>query len=112
MKKRFITAAVFVLILGAAGVLWSGWSRGDVSHSIRISGNIELTEVNIAFKNAGKLLELAVDEGAPVHRGMLLARIDREQTEHQKDKEQASLAAAESDFVQLNTAIEYSREST
>jgi multidrug efflux pump subunit AcrA (membrane-fusion protein) len=35
----------------------------DPTRRIVVSGNIELTEVNIAFKTAGRLIERTVDEG-------------------------------------------------
>src|SRR5262245_17165184 len=112
MKKRFIIAALVIMVLGTTGLLWSGWFRKDVSNTIRLSGNIELTEINVAFKTAGKLVELAVDEGEAVHRGMALARIDADQIERQRDKEQAGLVVAESQLIQLNTAIQYSQATT
>jgi len=111
MKKKFIIAAV-VLVLGTTGALWSRWSRGDVDNNIRLSGNIELTEINVAFKTAGKVVELSADEGNSVHRGMVLARIDRDQIERERDKQQAGLAVSESELIQLKTAIQYSHAST
>jgi HlyD family secretion protein len=111
MKKRFIIVAI-VLIFGTAGLLWSRWSRGDSDNTIRLSGNIELTEINVAFKTAGKLVELDADEGSIVRRGTMLARIDRDQIERQRDKEQATLSVAQSELTQLKTAIQYSYAST
>src|SRR5215813_6982867 len=111
MKKKFIIAAV-VLVLGTSGALWSRWSRGNTANTIRLSGNIELTEINVAFKTAGKLVELAADEGSMVKRGLVLARIDRDQVERERDKEQAALFVAQSELIQLKTAIEYSHAST
>jgi len=112
MKKKFIIVALLVMVLGTAGLLWSGWFRKEKVNTIRLSGNIELTEINVAFKTSGKLVELAADEGDAVHRGMPLARIDKDQIERQRDKEQAGLAVAESQLTQLNTAIQYSQAST
>ena len=78
MKKKLI-AGTTVILFGAAGFLYSSWSRPDSDNTIRLSGNIELTEINIAFKTSGKLTDLMADKGDPVHRGMILARIDQEQ---------------------------------
>jgi HlyD family secretion protein len=112
MKKKVIALFVVVLMLGVAGVLWSSWSGGETRAAIQLSGNIELTEINVAFKTPGKLVELAVDEGSAVHRGMLLARIDQNQIERQHQKEQAGLSVAQSQLAQLNTAIQYSHAAT
>src|SRR5215471_7497199 len=112
MKKKFIIAALVVIVLGTAGLSWSGLFRKEAVNTIRLSGNVELTEINVAFKTAGKLIELAADEGDTVYRGMPLARIDADQIEKQRDKEQAGLAVAESQLTQLNTAIQYSQATT
>jgi len=112
MKKKFIAVALVLIVFGAAGALWSGWFNSQPDQTIRLSGNIELTEINVAFKTAGKLVELGADEGMAVHRGMLLARIDHDQMQRQREKEQAGVAAAESEFAQSATAVKYQHETT
>ena len=59
------------------------WRRGGVpsgafrgtgkraGNRLMVSGNIELNEVNIAFKTAGRLIERTVDEGDPVKKGQV-----------------------------------------
>ena len=112
MKKKFIAVALVLFVFGAAGAVWSGWFNSQPDQTIRLSGNIELTEINVAFKTAGKLVELGADEGMAVHRGMLLARIDHDQMQRQREKEQAGVAAAESEFAQSATAVKYQHETT
>jgi membrane fusion protein YbhG len=111
MKKKLI-AATLVILLGAVGFLGASWYQPDAAHTIRISGNIELTEINIAFKTAGKLAELAADEGDSVHRGMEVARIDQDQMQREREKEEAALSSAESQLATSNTAVEYTEAST
>jgi HlyD family secretion protein len=111
MKKKSIGIALVVTLFGAAGVLWSNWSHPDAANTIHLSGNIELTEINVAFKTPGKLVELNADEGTFVERGMVLARIDPDQILHQQEKERAGLMAAQSQLEQLNTSIQYTQES-
>ena len=84
--------------------------KGDDSHTIVVSGNIELTEVSIAFEIPGRLTQLTVDEGDPVKKDMILACIDQQQLLHQRDRARAALAATESQLAQLRTAIQYQRE--
>src|SRR5437667_296821 len=62
MSKRIIIIVALVAVGIAAALAFRGRSQPD-GH-IRISGNIELTQVNIAFKISGRLIERAVDEGA------------------------------------------------
>ena len=72
-------------------------------------GNVELTQVDMAFKISGKLSKVEVDEGDTVRQGMVLARLDTTQLESQKKRDQAALAAAESLIPQLQTSIERQR---
>ena len=111
MKRKIIVPIVLVVIaLGVAGVLRSGWLKRDNPNRLHISGNIELTEVDISFKVPGKLVELNVDEGTFVKKGMVIARIDREQMERQRTRDSAGVVSAESQFKQMETSIAYQRE--
>jgi len=99
-------AAWAALALAAA---LAGCGNGDADGTIRVSGNIEATEVKIAFKMSGRLIERTVDEGDRVAAGEVIARLDREQLLRQREQAQASLAAAHSQLKQLRTAIEFQR---
>jgi HlyD family secretion protein len=111
MEKRIqiatLVAVVMTFILvGALVLLWDG----DEKDVIRISGNIELTEVRIAFKTAGKLVDMTVAEGDDVRKDTIVARLDKEQLEQQRKRDMASLASAKAQLEQLYTAIDYQRE--
>ncbi|MCC7173767.1 MAG: HlyD family efflux transporter periplasmic adaptor subunit [Bryobacterales bacterium] len=109
MKKRIIP---ILLILGllAAGAVYLSRRNGLDSDAVAFSGNIELTEVKASFKTAGRVSELLVKEGDPVAKGSVLARLDAEQLRSQREAQRAALAAAQSQLAQLQTAIEYQRE--
>jgi len=111
VNRPLILLVAALVGLGALGFWLFGWWRSDASQTIRVSGNIELTQVDIAFKMAGKLMERTVDEGAAVRRGMVIARLDQEQLRHQYEGAQATLASAESRRIQLQTEIQYQSES-
>jgi HlyD family secretion protein len=110
LHKKFIPLLLALVVLLTVAIWLSGWLKSDASRTIDLSGNIELTEVNIAFKIPGKLEERTVDEGAVVKKGMLIARLDQEQLLRQRDRSRAVLASAESRLVQLRTSIQYQRE--
>jgi len=99
------TLAAAALIVLLALRPWSGSSDG----SIRLSGNIEMIEVKVSFKISGKLAERLVEEGDAVEKGAVVARLDQAQLLHQRDQARAALQAAESQLVQLKTAIDYQR---
>jgi HlyD family secretion protein len=110
MKRTIIRTILLLAVLGGAGwYWWSGRSRTDVNR-VLVSGNIELTEVDISFKVPGKLIELTVDEGAVVKKGQVIARIDREQVERQRTRDQASVASSQSQYEQMETAVRWQRE--
>ncbi len=99
--------ALFIAGL-AAGMV--GCGNGSEDGVLRVSGNIEMTEVRIAFKRSGKLIERTVDEGDQVKQGQVIARLDPEQLLQQKNQAEALLAASTSGLRQLRTAIDFQRE--
>jgi len=106
MKKRLIPVIVTVVVLAVAGgILWSQRNGRDEALHIRLSGNMELTQVDISFKVAGKLIERAVNEGDTVKKGQLIARIDQAQTFRQNQAQQASVQSAEMQLSQSATSI-------
>src|SRR2546429_7571473 len=109
MSKRIVIIVGLVAVGIAAALAFRGRSQPD-GH-IRISGNIELTQVNIAFKISGRLIERAVDEGDPVKKGMVVARLDRDQPLQQRDRERASLDQARAQAAEASTTIAWTRES-
>ena len=109
MKNRIISILVVVAVLAVVGFFVLR-RNGAASGTLAFSGNIELTEVKISFKTAGKMVDLLVKEGDPVKKGMVIARLDHAQLSSQRDAQRATLAAAQSQLAQLQTGIEYQRE--
>ncbi len=109
MKKRILIPVLAVAVIAAA-IFAARRYRGADPATIRLSGNIELTEVNISFKIPGRLIERLVDEGEEVKKGMLVARLDKEQLLGQRDRARAALDGSESMIVQQRTAIDYQAE--
>jgi HlyD family secretion protein len=109
MKKPIL---IFLLLAAAGVAVWAYLGRPKApDNRLKISGNIELTEVNIAFKTAGRLLERTVDEGDTVKKGQVIARLDRDQLAAQRDREAAGLASSQAQLVQAQTAVELARAS-
>jgi HlyD family secretion protein len=110
MNKKLMILPVVLLAAGAF-IGWRVLRDGADANTIRISGNIELTEVDLSFKLPGRLIELAVDECAAVHVGQLIARLDNDELSRQRQREHAGIASAESSLDQLRTSIAYQAES-
>ena len=105
MKKR-IPILILVLAIAGAAVYALRTNGKAPDNRLMVSGNIELTEVNIAFKTAGRLIERTVDEGDNVKKGQVIARLDRDQLIAQRERETASLASSEAQMAQAETAVE------
>ncbi|MBZ5606083.1 MAG: HlyD family efflux transporter periplasmic adaptor subunit [Acidobacteriia bacterium] len=108
MKKRIILLLLLCAI-GAAG--WYVWRAEHDNNGNRIvlSGNLELTQVDISFKIAGRLIERTVDEGTWVKKDQLIARLDPIQLRAQTARDKATVIGTESSYRQLETTIAYQR---
>jgi len=109
VMKRII---VVLIVLAAAGVAAVYVYRGMGSNAtgrIVVSGNIELTEVNIAFKTAGRLIERTVDEGDGVKKAQVIARLDRDQLMAEREREAAGLESAQTQLAQSETSLEWEK---
>lgn len=112
MQKRILMVAVVLLVAIGAYLLFFRKAGHNAGDQITVSGNIELTEVNIAFKTSGRLIERTVDEGDSVKKGQLIARLDRDQLLSQRDRETAALESAKAMLAQAETSLAWQRENT
>lgn len=81
MKKRSLLLVLAVILLAGGAALalrFFGERSGGAANALILYGNVEIREVQLAFQDAGRIRHIAVDEGAAVRRGMLLAEIDPE----------------------------------
>lgn len=88
MKQRIALLAVLLALIG--GYLW--WQGRPADGSI-LYGNIDIRDVNLAFRVGGRVNEVLVDEGDAVQAGQLLARLDPAPLIHSRDSARANLAA-------------------
>ena len=107
MKKRIIPIVIIVAIAALSYVLWSKRTQDD--GKIHLSGNMELTQVDISFKVAGKMVELAVKEGDHVKKGQLIARIDPAQALRQRQRDEAGVTSASLQAAQSGTSIAWQK---
>ena len=93
---------VLVLIALAGGGYWYWKGRAKSDGPLVLQGNVEVRQVNIGFKVAGRIKSLEVDEGAHVKTGQKLASLDKvyfedalRQLHAQADQAAANLAKLE-----------------
>jgi HlyD family secretion protein len=107
--KRIILVLIVLAAAGAAAVYVFRGMGSNQAGRIVVSGNIELTEVNIAFKTAGRLIERTVDEGDGVKKGQVIARLDRDQLMAQRQREVAGLESAQAQLAQSETSLAWEK---
>jgi HlyD family secretion protein len=110
--KKLIVAFVVLAGLATAGWITYGNLHRGPTNRLLVSGNIELTQVDIAFKTAGRLTDLYVGEGDAVKKGQIVARLDRDQLLRQREREQAALASAEAMLAEAGSAWRYQQATT
>jgi HlyD family secretion protein len=72
-----------------------GCGQEEPARSVRVSGHVEATEIQVSPEVGGRLVELRVEEGDRVARGDIVARLDARDIELQIDRALAERAAAE-----------------
>jgi HlyD family secretion protein len=95
MKKRLIIAAAVILAAVVTVVLIRRAGNGRDQDAIVASGNVEVTEVNVAFKIPGRVTTLFTDEGRPVKAGEKLAILDSAEYASQVAQSRAVLENAD-----------------
>jgi len=100
MKRRLIIA--LAVVFAGAAASWWWFHRAPANSPLMLTGNVEVRQVNLGFKVAGRIKELKVDEGATIAEGQTVASLDRvyfedniAQLKAQRDQAKASLAKLE-----------------
>ena len=74
-RPLLVAAAAASLVLIGGLLYW--WLRPvGTASELTLYGNVDIREVEPAFNAAGRITQISVVEGAEVHQGELLARID------------------------------------
>lgn len=74
MNKKLLPLIVIVAVV--AGGVWWFYRTPESSPEEQLTGNIEMTTVDITFPVGGRLLEVGAEEGERVSRGQVLGRLD------------------------------------
>ena len=102
-------------IVLAGGIIFYYWqfhSRETPESTIQVSGNIEVTTIDVAFKISGKIDKRLVDEGDIVKEGQLIATLEHKDLLAQKAKAGATLETARSRLPALEKNIDYQDQAT
>jgi HlyD family secretion protein len=99
--KRLIPVVVLLAIAVAAGVYFYPrlTKKTAPANEITLSGNIEAHESLVSFKVAGRIVDLAVEEGQQVEQGALLARLDDADYKQKVRIDEAAVDVRQSDLA-------------
>ncbi len=105
--NKIVIGALAILVIGGATAFEFIHTSGDAGAGrLLFSGNIELEQVDVAFKVAGRLVQRTVNEGDHVTKGLLLARLDAEQLLGQRQQQEAALRSSEALMAEAKTSLE------
>jgi HlyD family secretion protein len=107
MKAKRVIPVALAAVAAVAVLAWRAARARAEDNAIRLSGNIELTQVQLSFKLPGRLEELLVDEGSTVQAGQVVARLDTAELERTRAREAAAAEAAARAVEQTRTALAY-----
>ncbi len=93
---------LLVVGLAGGGGYWYAYLRpAEKSNEIKISGNIETTEVEMSFKIPGRVEKRFVDEGEMIEKGSPVAQLEDADLEQDVAQRTAELQAAKAQLDEL-----------
>ena len=102
-KLAIVFGAVIVLGLGAA-FLWIQRADKDAG-LLRLYGNVDIREVQLAFRQPGRVIEMAFDEGDAVSAGTRLAALDAQPYRQALAAAQAQVQVAQAELAKLRRGL-------
>lgn len=99
--KRFLLFVIIVVAIG--GLLYYLFTREKEEEGafIKVSGNIEATEVDVGFKVSGRIVSRFFEEGDWVDQGKALAKLDDEDLRNRLEVARATLMSAQARLSKL-----------
>lgn len=102
MKKLRVLLLIILLIVGIGAIILYSRNRNDSNPGeIRVSGNIEVTQVDLSFRIPGWVSQRLVDEGVIVTAGQTIATLDPTELNQEVDRLVAAADTAQSVLAEL-----------
>ncbi|HNY39288.1 MAG TPA: efflux RND transporter periplasmic adaptor subunit [Bryobacteraceae bacterium] len=99
-RKLLVLLPLLVVATVVSYKLIRGKYQSDPA-AIRVSGNIEVTDVEVSFKISGRLEERAVSEGETVTAGQLVAKLDPGELMQEVAVRRAEVGAVQAALAEL-----------
>ena len=88
-----------IVIAAAAFLIWHRRANSELT----LYGNIDIREVTLGFRVAGRVATLLVDEGDAVHESQVLARLDAAPLELERNEARANAGALQARMALLKS---------
>lgn len=103
-KLKIIVVAVVLLAI-AAGLWWWLQQTDNDQAQLRLYGNVDIREVQMAFRQPGRLAQLHFDEGDSVQAGALMATLDAQPYQDGLAAAQAAVWLAEAELQKMQKGL-------
>ncbi len=100
--KRYLRPALLIgALLLVAGWVWKERADADRRNGDLLYGNVDIREVELAFRQPGRLQRVHVDEGDRIKAGDLLAELDDQPLREALARADAEVQAAQAELEKL-----------
>ncbi|MCO5120562.1 MAG: secretion protein HlyD [Burkholderiaceae bacterium] len=103
-KTRWVVIAIVALSLGGALAYWLLRDH-DQRDPLRLYGNVDIREVQLAFRQPGRVAEMTFDEGDAVSAGTRLAVLDAQPYRDALAATQAQVHVAQAELTKLRRGL-------
>ncbi len=108
MKKKIIIIAFSIFFIGVGAFVYFG-QRNNQQKELSYSGTIETTQAKLSFQVPGRVALVSIQEGQPVIKNQIIAKLDRAEFASRSDQAKANLDRAQKAKQQLETVLNISK---
>ena len=104
-KQKGILAVILILLVGIGIYAYEQHEaavKKAAAQTLTLSGNVDVREVTLSFRESDRIKEILVEEGDTVEEGQVLARLDTDELNINLRKTKAQIAAQESTVEKLH----------
>lgn len=104
-KQKGILAVILILLIGIGIYAYEQHEaavKKAAAQTLTLSGNVDVREVTLSFRESDRIKEILVEEGDTVEEGQVLARLDTDELNINLRKTKAQIAAQESTVEKLH----------
>jgi HlyD family secretion protein len=106
MKKKLLIGGILILAVIAVFLI----NRFSIKHeeeALVLSGNVEVTDINLGFKTPGRIVKLLVEEGQQVNKDKRLALLDSAELKSIAEQNKAFLNETSAKLEELKAGSRY-----